>query len=319
MSNANPTTAASFRWNYELRSRMDGPHATLLGLISAGGGEAHTVQLDTGSCGIVIGKQFVGKEYQNASGPLVTVPYIPSGVKLQGTLITMPVSLLSPDGPAQGATATVPVVVVDKDERGYPFTLGMMGIGWQGPLDCNPLLHVVLDDGAGGSRPLSPGYIITEDYVEVGLTDDNQAGFGYADLQRDPSTGAWMGPTASVTLSGPGAPPLTLQRPMLMDTGVPLMMLWGDGPTLPAGWTSIVYKQVVVSDDVEITITLPASGAPLLSYTFGNGTAAPEMPEQVLYMGAGIGLNTGIHVLTVYDYLLDIASQRIGYRLRLQQ
>jgi hypothetical protein len=319
MSNANPTTAASFRWNYELHSRMDGPHATLLGRISAGGGEAHTVQLDTGSCGIVISRNFVGPEYQNASGPSVPVHYIPSNVTHQGTLITMPVSLLGPDGTPRGATATVPVVVV-ADEPGNPFIGGMMGIGWQGPLDRNPLLHVVLDDGAGGSRPLSPGYVITEDYVEVGLTDENQAGFGYADLQPDPhGTGAWMGPTASVTLSGPGAPPLTLQRPMLMDTGVPLMMLWGDGPTLPAGWTSIVYGKVVVSDDVEITVTLPASGAPLLSYTFGNGTAAPEMPEQVLYMGAGIGLNTGIHVLTVYDYLLDIAGQRIGYRRRLQQ
>lgn len=316
-------TVSSFTWHYQV-CRMDGPDATLLARASVGGGPPHVFQLDTGSCGIVVGRTQLGPEYADATGPAATIHYMPSGNTLTGELIELPVALLGPDGapPTPAATASVPVIVVRYDEKGCPFMGGMMGIGYHGLLDRNPLLHVMMDDGAGGTRPLSPGYVITQEGVEVGLTEGNQARFSYADLQPDPNAdGEWIGPSASVTLSGAAFPqPVVLELPMLMDTGVPLMMLFADPAELPPSWAGATEAApVVVDDGVEISITVPASGAPLLSYSFGNGLTAPEMPEKVLYMGPGGGLNTGIHVLTEYDYLLDAANYRIGYRRRLLQ
>lgn len=290
----------------------------LLVYASVGGGRPHVFQLDTGSCGIVVSNRDVGPEYQQTTGPVVPVHYMPSEVNHEGYLIQMPVALLGPDGAPQvpGITATVPVVVVHDPA----FMGGMMGIGYHETPERNPLLHAVVDDGAGGTQPLSPGYILTPDYVEVGLTEQNQAGFAYADLQPDPEQpGEWMGPPASITLSGPDfAQPVTLTLPMLMDTGVPLMMFFADPAQLPPEWAGASQASQITVDTarVQISVAMPATGEPLVSYTFGAGRTALQAPEMVEYMGQGNGLNTGIHVMAVHDYLYDAANQRVGYRRR---
>jgi hypothetical protein len=203
---------------------------------------------------------------------------------------------------------------------------GMMGIGYNNAnsatlLTHNPLLNVALDDGTAEGRRLSPGYIITPDYLEVGLTEQNQTGFGYAELQPSKlAPGTWEGPDAAVTLSsGPLFPtPVTLQLPLLMDTGVQLMMLFADPAQLPAAWSSASTDQPKeVPGDVEISVAMPATGTPLVSYAFGNGRNPLEEPAGVKYMGNGSGVNTGLHVLHTYDYLFDGASLRMGFRPRL--
>lgn len=315
-------TGGTFRWNYLPGSS---PIGALNVVASVGGGPNHVFQIDTGSCGIAIGRSQVGAPFDKPDPTLQPgkITYMPSGEELKGQWTPgVPVTLVNPgvDPALQSAVCTATVFIVDEPRSFAEGHGGMFGIGYQGgDLNQNPLMHAAIEGVTVGGVRLSPGYIITPEYIEVGLTDENQQGFGYAELQQD-AGGEWVGPSAEVTLRGGPqfATPATLELPLLMDTGVRLMMLFADPQGLPPALQGATLKSPVIIDAAtEITVDLPISAPLPMAYTFGPGNHPPEAPERAQYMGNGNGVNTGIHVLRLFDYLFDGDQMRIGFRRRL--
>jgi hypothetical protein len=103
----------------------------------------------------------------------------------------------------------------------------------------------------------------------------------------------------------------SVDLPVLIDTGVPEMLLWLSPPDRPSG-SADASK---LSAGVAVAITAPAaSNAPALQYSFVTGDAAdPAAPSAVEWRN-GTGINTGRHILASADYLYDAARGMIGFR-----
>ena len=272
-----------------------------------GGGAPHLFEIDTGSVGVLVPRQRLGPAYQNFDSSLdVKFEYVSSGNVYYGQWVRAPVILGVPetwDGDGDYPMAEVEVFAVD---RPTDFDGGILGVGFaiSGPANGgparNPLLHLTYQ-----GEKLRRGYIIRSQGLEAGLTSANTDGFAFVELQRNADGDDWMQPMGRLGLPND----FSVDLPLLVDTGVDVMLLWLSPGDRPAGSANAVPAGVVV------TITAPPlSDAPALLYSFVTGDATdPAAPSAVEWRN-GTGINTGRHVLASADYLYDAARGMIGFR-----
>jgi hypothetical protein len=276
---------------------------------AVGGGAPHLFEIDTGSVGVVVPRQSLGPAYQNFDRSLdVKLEYVSSGKVYWGQWVEVRIILGVPetwDGDGDYPMAHVEVFAVD---RPADFDGGILGIGFAiggladgGPAR-NPLLHLTYQ-----RKNLWRGYIIRIQGLEAGLTSANTDGFAFVELQRNAGGGEWMQPTGTLGLPND----FGVDLPVLVDTGVPEMLLWLSPADRPPGSAN----DSKLSAGVAVTITAPpAPKAPALHYSFVIGDASdPAAPSAVEWRN-GTGINTGRHILATADYLYDAVRGRVGFR-----
>jgi hypothetical protein len=284
---------------------------------SLGGGAAHTFQVDTGSVGILAPRQTLGPEYQDFDPSKdITFQYVSSGKTYSGQWVKVSVVLGVPtgwDGTGDYPTAHVEVFAVDQPAD---FNGGILGVGFAidgmadgGPAR-NPLLHLTYQ----GKR-LSHGYIVSTQGIDAGLTSLNQEGFAFTALDRNASGNDWQQPLGSVDLTGDfSADGFSVDLPILMDTGIPNMILWVDANNPPPNLPS----HHPFPDGITVSISTPPASQttePALRYSFVTGEANQSMAPLKIEWRRGNGINTGRNVLAGADYLYDSTAGRIGFRM----
>jgi len=279
-----------------------------------GGGPPHSFEVDTGSVGIVVPRCKLGPDYQDFDPSLdISFGYISSGNNYLGQWVRVPVVLGVPavwDGTGDYPVADIEVFAVDQPEG---FAGGVFGVGFgiggkaDGGPERNPLLHLVYQGG-----PLSPGYIVTTQGIDAGLTSRNAAGFAFITLDpNDDAPGDWLQPLGHYSLSGavnPAVPAGDLR--IVIDTGIDQMILWLSGAAVPP----CVASGESFPDGVSVGISAPPTD-PILNYDFVTGTMSQPMAPAYVEWRIGDSINTGRNVLGGADYLYDAASGRIGFRM----
>jgi hypothetical protein len=306
----------SYRIPFANSAPVDFDHLQSMSVrVSLNGGPPLKLQVDTGSCGVVIGADEVPDiDPHGAPG---SITYTSSGIELIGTWT--PVTLTFPDSKDEHgnvATAVVPVLAVTERKVHEGAVNGggakpaknpqvhMLGIGsGRGKLprqDLNPWVN--LKEMQAGS--MRRGYTITRDGVTLGLTAKT-VGDGFLYEQLKPRDAAqtpkdWYGSLGWVTVGGRRLDTCT----MLLDTGLTNMMIPAPEPSLTGD----------IADGTEITVHL-LDGR--LSYFFKVGdTANPAAPRKVTWIKRHPAplVNTGIRALARFDYLYDADGGYIGLR-----
>ncbi|WP_146002763.1 hypothetical protein [Telmatospirillum siberiense] len=300
------------------------------------------LQVDTGSCGIAIGSQFLSSYYRNKiqtqGDPALLVTYLPSQNQIWGWWADLPVRLFGSEAPkskydpADYPQTTVKVMVASymllHGKTRQPFDGGMMGIGFHADQAtvraANPLFSLTVNN-----QPLSAGYVLTPQGIDIGLNSRNIAGFEFVglppkgSLSEDPDSVIYEGPNATLTISYQGTTTGPITCDLLMDTGVPRPMLFTESANIPASlWqpdpppTPETQPNGTFLPGVSFDIAVSDG---VCAYRFTLGQASPFTPPAFMLMnraGAGSSLNTSIHLLGGYDYCLDYDGKRMGFRSR---
>ena len=319
-------------------------------------GPDFNVTMDTGSVGIIVGSSYFAPPASGRDDPSFIGPgsetLTSSGIIFDGDWYRTTVNLFN--GTAIVATATVPVLAVTgvscevnaracnvTDPSGsntHYFGVGFSGGGGQpqGTPDKNAFLNVTSVPGTS-SRP-SPGYILSTQGAQIGLTSSNAQGFALMKLEPllAPNATQWQSPPANASLltdwqhtkgiitvngkSGRGG--------ILFDTGVSTGFLTpppgvtpnsGMGPTGAECNGSSPPSCAVIGTSVRVSFPQSFSPVASLNYTVGagNGPQAgnPVSPFAVSvdYNGAPF-LNTTVRFLQAFDYMYDAANGFTGLR-----
>jgi hypothetical protein len=287
-------------------------------IAALGDGAPHVFQVDTGSVGVLAPRSVLGPDYQQFDRSQdIEFQYASSGKKYCGQWVRVPVVLGVPadwDGTGDYPIAHVEVFAVDQPAGwdggmfGVSFAIGGLADG--GPAR-NPLLHMRYQ-----GAQLSPGYIVTPQGIDAGLTSLNTDGFAFIALDRDASGEDWVQPLGSYSLSGVvTSEAIGGDLPILMDTGIGDMILWlgadDPQPSVPPG--------AAFPAGVSVGISAPPADfgdEPALQYAFVTGDVSQPMAPSQVEWRIGNGINTGRNVFAGADYLYDAAGGRIGFRAR---
>lgn len=306
--------------------------------ISINGGPAYAFQVDTGSTGVIVGADLVSNIDPKA--PAGNIVYSSSGNELDG--VWTPATLTFPDSKdANGnvATAVVPVLAVSeyrfhpgavnggkattkpaakpvgKAKQPRPFMLGIgSGRGKEAHQERNPWVNIK-EMLAGTMRR---GYTITPDGITLGLTNETVGkGYLFEKLtehigvpstmptllpQGTPMAKDWDSSTGSIELEGKTEP-----AGMLLDTGLTNLMI-----ELPD-----VKENKDVAAGTDVTVNLLGDK---LHYDFKIGDKGSATPRRVSWTHRDENrlINTGLRVLSLYDYLYDADGGYLGLRPRVK-
>jgi hypothetical protein len=281
---------------------------------SIGGGAPHEVQLDTGSNGLYVPRSVVGSSAQISATDTCSVTYVSSGNTLSGHRATGPVALLGSakagDLPAPPTTVAMPFCAVDD----ATWTGGMMGVGF-GRAVSDPTLNVLLQLAEVHTGTMHPGYVLSTrpaPNVEIGISAARAAGFQTIPLTPSASgNGDWVATSLTGCLDLPGASAFQQEcGGLLVDTGVPEVILWG--PTDPTLGGVVASGQTSVPTGTAVRITTPAG--PMLSFSFVLGTGADSPSAVDLRSASAFSINTGRALIVDYDYLFDARAGLVGFQ-----
>ncbi|MFV3127692.1 hypothetical protein [Niveispirillum sp. KHB5.9] len=312
---------------------------------SVAGSAPHTFQLDSGSCGMIIGQNYLPSNLNLNDYPCFgpgQMHYLPSNNIRSGTWYFLPISLIdTPSGKTIDSNCMVLVINDPADFGG-----GMMGVAAQASYPAyNALLnaYVTVDDQ---KQPLTQSFVLTQQAAIIGAdhTDLGFPGFHYVqlvtptELPLEPaqtnqvpmnwqSSPIWSPPQTTLTLKGSGeAQPASASANFMMDTGINQMLMVAPDSFIPANAleSGTGQRQFVPNIGTQIGIELLGlGGAQLLSYTFTvdspAATTPPETPADVVYLGQSTNaadpykVNVGIHPLRSHLYMYDYAAGLIGF------
>lgn len=286
------------------------------------------------------------------TGQTMTMIYKPSGVSPTGEIVT--ITGLTLQG-VDGTIPVGPVKALAHDETTHTFMMGV-GFGLQaishyGPVDQpqpwtsaagaldNPFLNLVgmsRDPGA----PFQAAYAMSaatfggvNGKVVFGQTEELLEGFRFLPITPDPASPAgFQLPWVDLTVTLPGQAPVETSAQLLMDAGIENMFLGVFQPSPPPPGGSANQLKVADWTNAEVRIrAADAAGFPVIDYLFVNrdpqkvqfhltDANQPASPNEILNGGpspqGGSYINTGVHLLALYDYVLDAANNRLGFRVR---
>jgi hypothetical protein len=348
------------------------PGGAYLTITAGCGGLPHSVQVDTGSTGIAIRRDTIGQNtpaqnppknnylYYNSSGNLMCGSWVQTDVTLsdsKGTRVTVPsLPVLAVD-----FTCQVPPPLPDNPcQTCTPGALtgtgpAMLGVGFDRGADMGgPQQNAFLQLQQMNAGTMQRGYIITSEWIQLGITPHDLDGFQFVKLSPngpDSSGYDWQQAPGCVSITGGGvtAPGQNVCGKVLMDTGVDRMYLsyvpasapqfqpplppsgniWeccGTGKELRPCIPREPLCRVNGGQGASVTVTWPAT--PQFSYTArapqqfrANGTNpifAHVNPAATPPDGAPVFVNTSRQMLFTADYLYDAQCGRVGFRRKPQ-
>lgn len=300
------------------------------------GGRRRPAVMDSGSTGIVVSASTIPDLAGLPDLGPARLVYSSSGRIMIGRFVRTAVTLTGADGIAV-TTRPLAVLAVERIEclksarncrpGPPPDHVAMVGIGFgrekdgqrSGTPEKNPFLNLpgmASADATTGTAEvgLGRGYVITRTGVQLGLRDEDGAGFARVALARGAMPGEWQAARACFSLDQ-RTPPAC--GSLLLDTGVIRSFL-----TVPEAQLSGLLApdgRSALADGVRVDI-LPAEGASEPRYGFAVGNRAdPAAPEAVIVVprpGAPAFFNTSVRVLNTYDYLFDADKGVVGFRRR---
>ncbi|MEE3624576.1 hypothetical protein UCD39_11325 [Nitrospirillum sp. BR 11752] len=307
---------------------------------------SHGVNIDTGSVGIVVPIAALQDGQGNflpwavPTDETLTFIYEPSGNTRTGPVVTV-TGLQVGDGTPEHTVVLGPVRVMACTNVDDVHMLGV-GIGLEAKatlapsgnaataLD-NPFLN--LRDMLGDSPTLLPAYALTaalqEDgrygLITLGQTADSLQGYRFLPLTPDADSPSGLQlPWVQLSVTPAGGIPIDTRAQLLMDAGITNMFI------------GIIPKPDTPIDWLNAAIAIQAQdgdGETALDYSFVNTNPAdgpgpnvncdpnqPASPSRILNGGpspqGGSFINTGVHLLAAYDYVVDAANDRLGLRPR---
>ncbi len=344
-----PTTAPATRPDYAAFTQtaalpyskpLDFDRLGYMGVrVSIDGGPPLTLQLDTGSVGVIVGA--TDCPHFDPDGPPGNIVYVSSGNELDGVWNTVTLTFVDSRGPdGKPVRATLPVLAA----TGYQFHPGavnggttrpkpatapataatrraatrparplhpnMMGVGFARGKDGHPERNPFLNLTAMQAGTMRRGYALTRDGVTLGLDPHAAADYVFEKLVERPVSPetARLHPDLRDWRDGQGAvvvgdaPPVPVG--ILMDTGLTNFML-----ELPAA-----------NANADVPAGTPVSVGLLggrLGYRFTVGDKAdPSAPRRVTYTHKDdfALLNTGLKSLAGFDYLYDADGGYLALR-----
>jgi hypothetical protein len=316
------------------------------------------VTMDTGSVGIIVGSSYFNPPVNGRLDPSFIGPggetLTSSGIIFSGDWYQTIVNLYN--GSTLVASSTVPVMAVTKvscepDARVCdPNTIGgtaadthYFGIGFgggagqpQGTPDKNAFLNVTNISGSA-SLP-SPGYILSTQGAQIGLTSSNTQGFAmikldpllapnYTQWQTAPTSANvltdWQHARATITVNGKSG-----SGGILFDTGVTTGFLTppigvtpqvGMGPSGAECNGSTPPSCAVSGTGVQASFSNGTVPVASLKYTVGanngsqNGNPVSPFAVSVEFNGPPF-LNTTVRFLQAFNYIYDAANGFIGLK-----
>jgi len=314
---------------------------------------AFNVTMDTGSVGVIVGSSYFAPPANGRLDPSFVGPgsetLTSSGIIFTGDWYKTTVNLYNSN--AVVATSTIPVLAVTKVSCEpnarvcNPNTIAStapsthyFGIGFsggdglpQGTPDKNAFLNVT--SISGSSLLPSPGYILSTQGVQIGLTSSNTQGFAMIKLEPllAPNSTQWQTAPASANLltdwqhavatisvngkSGTGS--------ILFDTGVTTGFLTpptgvmpgtGAGPSGAECNGSNPPTCAVSGTKIQVSFSVAS-----FSYTVGANNGAqngnPVSPVAVsVEQHSAPFLNTTVRFLQAFNYIYDAANGFIGLK-----
>ncbi|ASG23801.1 hypothetical protein [Nitrospirillum viridazoti] len=307
---------------------------------------SHGVNIDTGSVGIVVPIATLQdgegnfQPWAQPAGETLTFTYEPSGNTRTGPVVVV-TGLQVGDGTPQGTTVLGPVRVMACTNDDTVYMLGV-GIGLEAKatltpsgnaataLD-NPFLN--LRDMLEPDPAVLPAYALTaalqdngrHGLVTLGQTVDSLQGYRFLPLVADSSSPSGLQlPWVQLTVTPQGGTPIQTQAQMLMDAGITNMFIGVvPEPQPPIPWLNTAIT-IQAEDEAGVTAlnysfvnTQPADGP---SPNVNCDPSQPASPSRILNGGpspqGGSFLNTGVHLLAAYDYVVDAVNTRLGLRPR---
>lgn len=315
----------------------DSPGAVLNLQVGSGGtsGQYSQFIMDTGSTGIAVSSDYFKPGPNDKVVGQGTSTYTSSGVVIHGTFYETTVVLRDGDGKAVGTT---PVKVLLAERITCDFTTAgckatdqpsgvkYAGVGYNrnniagtSINGMNPLVNVKTTAG----QQLQPGYIVGNDGVTVGLSQEATKGFSLVKLTQDLTTsvpGAPQWNQTSMTVRAGGA---TGSGSVLLDAGIGYMFL---SPP-PGSSLDKVPGRTPAPDGTLVEIWLPGQNSAGASYWFkarntGETNCPPDAANSlnpcnvtVVHDPTGTYVNTGREFFSAFEYLYDPVNGYLGYRL----
>lgn len=295
-----------------------------------GGGSSVALQVDTGSLGIAISTRHLGENFR----PLLPLPpapirYSSSGNSYVGQWVLTTVEITDDHG--NGFTTPKEIAVYAVEDPGT----AMMGVSTRFPDPClllNPFLNVP----GMSSGLMRYGYMLTAQGVTFGYDDAEVASFPLR-VPIDPIHGNPL-PDATITLA-PADTSLgtyTFKAPLLLDTGIDYLIAAPPSkppppppPPPPAAYQRATPDTKITQDDIfvrgmQVTLALDgADGTPHTVWSFNTSdcpiytnalnAALPHYGRFAAPSPAGL-INSGRHLLGLYDYLVDLQDMVMGLR-----
>jgi hypothetical protein len=311
--------------------------------------------VDTGSTGTLIGAPIL-PNISSTEGTPAHHFFTSSKILYVGRLVELALDFVGEAG--SYATANVPVMIVDKswrcpwydpsrDQFECPvgpdgeqaqerdtsqITYMGVGFGRNGPRDgmpyatpgINPFLNIDAIDGEPIPKgTLRPGYIVSTEGIQIGLTPKNTRMFAFSHLEPGLNHGEdardWAMAKMCFSIDDEEQNCGTL----LVDTGIAQMYIRAEqGVSIPSviipnpnpnGHAKIVKR---VKPGTNITIGFPSLDRPATSYSFIVGKNSPieptyvfpQLPEHPPFV------NTGRNLLFGYSIAFDAVGGRFGFR-----
>lgn len=292
--------------------------------LSLNGGDIALFTMDTGSTGLVASKNHFPVDGLTPLGP-GHITYTSSGDKLVGDFYLTKVNIYdNPTADKANPLTTASVVALRAVKGECEFTdkgchptdnpeITYMGIGFDrtpvGGAYGNPNTFTAID----GPASYSPGYIITNSGVHLGLTNALTADYAFVKLMPKVSGGGppdWLGAPVTVAVGG-----ATGSGGILPDTGINYAFL-----TAPAGAvlpSSPCPGGTCLAAGVPVQIFLPGQSSPQIAfYTFTTGGHDNALqPDHVQIMdGPSVFLNTGRDFYAGFNYFYDPVNGFVGYQ-----
>jgi hypothetical protein len=298
-------------------------------VVSIAGGADKTVQVDTGSRGLVVARTAIGS-HASDTGQKGWVEYTSDGRILSGEYFLAPIRFHT----TRSTVDTIPVRVLGVESSScdskYPHCapeadvdhVGMLGVGYghhaKGTdaltTEVNPFLELqAMQDGTARR-----GYIITRNAITLGLTAGDLASFRQVTLPKPPGStagpaglpGSWGAAPGCFALPDNGDD--TRCGTVLVDTGIATMIVGLDAAQRPP------TMQDTIPNGTRIRIGIPTFTDPALAYSVTTGAAddalAPQGNPAARWSQSGPFVNTGRRLLAGYDYLFDADAGHIGFR-----
>ncbi|MCQ4083531.1 hypothetical protein NGB36_23770 [Streptomyces sp. RB6PN25] len=294
--------------------------------VNIGAGPNKSVEIDTGSLGLVVARSAIGPKAVD-TGKKGYIEYTSSGKILSGEYFIASVTFQRP----QAAVTTIPIrilgVTSSSCASGYHSCtpdddinrIGMLGVGYSeyaktdspAPTAAdNPFLQLTaMHDGIA-----RPGYIITRNNVTLGLTPNERASFHTTRLAKalpPNGTGAriWSMPGCFAI---PDYGDHAHCGSILFDTGISRMIVGLPAAERPTALATAIRNRTRIRIDIP-SLTHPAFGY-ITSVGDPSEPIAPQGEPAASWAADTAFVNTGRELLAEYDYAYDAPSHRAGFR-----
>lgn len=274
--------------------------------IRLGENAPRSVLLDTGSTGIVIGREHLPQSAQKmVPQPKYKAGYTSSGKAYDGAWYNVDVTI-----PGTGGSAIANQLPVFGATNHPGVAMCGVGADKDKPASFNPFLSLDrITHVRGSSTAITQGYVLSKDSVTLGLTDETISRFSTVVPMDDFKATVHLKPSGKN-----GGAPYHFTAPALIDSGIGFMIL---NPSLKHTADAPPGYQNPETGHFFDGVSIRFDGGISYSFTIGAPGDNPTMTADYVRWGTspnGSIINTGRNILMAFEMLVDPGNNQFGFR-----